>query len=76
MEPMKPETKRSILQNNPQASPQEVDEYEKLLSERFSRDPDVAAAPDAAARSLGEDRLSQLYRKLFLETEAETEPVR
>ena len=65
MEPLKPEVKRFILENNPQASPEDMEEYERLLSERFTRDPDVAAAPRAEAFSDREERLNQLYQKLF-----------
>ena len=42
-----------------------MDEYERLLSERFTRDPDVAAAPMAEAVSVREERLGHLYQKLF-----------
>jgi hypothetical protein len=69
MEPLKPEAKQNLL-NRPQASPQDVEEYERLLSERYTRDPNPdlrtrpTAAPDAAARS-SEARLKVLYQKLY-----------
>jgi hypothetical protein len=66
MEPLKPETKARILQDNPQANPGDIEEYELLLSRRFTIDPDVPAAPGAnpAAEDV-ESRLAYLHRKLF-----------
>lgn len=70
MEPLKPEAKEGLL-NQPQASPQDVEEYEKLLSERYTTDPNPdprtqpAAAPSpAAVRKASETRLKALYKKL------------
>ena len=51
MEPLKPETKQQILANNPQAAPEDLEEYERLLSQRFTVDPHVAPTP---TRSLPE----------------------
>ena len=69
MEPLKPETKRSILQSNPQADPADIEEYERLLAEQFTVDPSLPAAPAdtaMASRQQGRDaRLAELYRKLF-----------
>ena len=66
MEPLKPEVKTFILENNPQAAPEDIEEYERLLAERFIRDPDVAAAPMAAeAFDAREGRLAELHQKLF-----------
>ena len=48
MEPLKPETKRQILQERPQASPADIEEYERLLAERFAEDPDLPKSPIAA----------------------------
>lgn len=69
MQPLKPEEKRSVLENRPQAQPSDLEEYERLLSLRFTQDPDEkpAASPQ---ESKGEDvgreaRIKQLYRKLF-----------
>ena len=66
MEPLKPETKRQILQERPQASPADIEEYERLLAERFAEDPDLPKSP-IAARTVAdrERRLGQLYKKLF-----------
>lgn len=73
MEPMKPEEKTAILENNPQASPEEIDEYEQLLSERFAQDPDLAPEPALESAVQGrESRLAELHRKLF-RTEEEGE---
>jgi hypothetical protein len=66
MEPMKPQEKARVLAENPQAEPGDVEEYERLLSLRFAADPDVAAAPEAAADGESiEERLVELHRKLF-----------
>lgn len=68
MEPMKPELRRAILEANPQAEPQDIDEYEQLLAERFAIDPNAPnAAPFALETVSGirEARLAELHRKLF-----------
>jgi hypothetical protein len=59
-------TRARILEENPQAAPADIEEYERLLSERFATDPDQAASPEAAAEiDWRESRLAELYRKLF-----------
>jgi hypothetical protein len=66
MEPLKPDVKEAILRNRPQAAPEEIEEYERLLAERFTIDPDMPRAPDAAAADQArETRLAELYQKLF-----------
>ena len=67
MEPLKPETKARILEERPQASPQDIEEYERLLSERFASDPDlvIAAAQVARLDESREQRLQELHAKLF-----------
>lgn len=73
MEPLKPAQKRAILENQPNAQPADVEEYERLLSQRFTVDPDFApaAAPAEGGKvtrdSLkdSEDRIAQLHDKLF-----------
>ncbi len=66
MEPLHPDTKRAILNANPQAEP-DVEEYERLLAERFTLDPD-APAPQPQAIALvhesRERRLEELYRRI------------
>jgi hypothetical protein len=70
MEPLKPEFKAQILERIPNASPAEIDEYERLLSERFSRDPsERRAAPDGLLREQGQSRLQELYNKLIVPLE-------
>lgn len=67
MQPLKPEDKLAILNDNPAADPAEIQEYEKLLSQRFTMDPDAPAA-DAVADDGGfniEQRLRELHDKLF-----------
>jgi len=69
MEPLKPDTKRSILQSNPQADPADIEEYERLLAEQFTVDPSLQAAPMSAAtisvQQARDARLAELHRKLF-----------
>jgi hypothetical protein len=67
MEPLKPPDKLEILQRAQSADPSEVEEYEKLLSQRFTTDPD--ATPPATTESVGQgarddrSRLRELYKK-------------
>lgn len=44
MEPLKPEVKRLLTLNNPDACLEDVEEDERLLSERFTVDPNIPAA--------------------------------
>ena len=44
MEPLKPEEKEAILKKNPLADPADIEEYERLLSERFTVDPNRRSA--------------------------------
>ena len=68
MEPMKPETRARILEENPQAEPADIEEYERLLAQRFAADPDLSPAPAATAEARKvESRLAELHRKLFPE---------
>lgn len=71
MEPLKPQARRDLL-DGPQATPQDLDEYEKLLSQRYARDPNpvpgTQPAPAPAKAGLadpGEARLEALYHKLY-----------
>jgi hypothetical protein len=71
IEPLKPELKKSILANNPQADPRDLEEYERLLSLRFTEDPDqeLAASPVAeqsgSLRERREARIQELHQRLF-----------
>lgn len=67
MEPLKPEEKQRILNERPQAAPEDIEEYERLLSERFRRDPhtQVESVFNKDFRSADDDRLRELYEKLF-----------
>lgn len=68
MEPLKPETKKNILAIRPEAEPADIEEYERLLAERFAADPDIAMAPrELISPDDPEVRLAELYRKLFSE---------
>ncbi len=71
MEPLKPDIKKTILEANPDASPEEIEEYQKLLAERFSSDPDRELQPEAQATLIKKKtRLQELYQKLFLSARA------
>jgi hypothetical protein len=73
MEPLKPSRKREILQSSPTATAAEVAEYEKLLAERFTVDPDLPRDPvNLSLRQDKSYRLRQLRQKLFPDAEAET----
>jgi hypothetical protein len=81
MEPLKPDIKKQILANRPQAAPADIEEYERLLSQRFSVDPHVGPAsisavsvvPQRTAMAASsvpdavkrEARLAELHQKLF-----------
>jgi hypothetical protein len=74
MEPLKPQHKRQILEASPAATPQEIAEYEKLLAERFTVDPDLPRGPESLdLRQRKTDRLKELRRKLFPEAEADAD---
>lgn len=73
MEPLKPENKQAILSSRPQASPADIEEYERLLAARFAQNP-LPAAPQAAPRAgplaanssqAREARLAELHARLF-----------
>jgi hypothetical protein len=70
MEPLKPDTKSAIRAERPEASPEDIEEYERLLAERFATDPSAPAAapertPAPLAREQRENRLAELHQKLF-----------
>jgi hypothetical protein len=60
--PLKPTDIGRALQRGTQA---ELDEYQRLISERFESDPSLATAENAARERARLDRLRQLGRKLF-----------
>jgi len=61
MEPLKPESVRDLLANA-QAAPGDVEEYERLLSERFTTDPDLPQdALESARIDTRHARLDELY---------------
>ena len=71
MEPLKPEEKRSLLANSPQAQPGDIAEYERLLADRFTVDPDVPqpqpepAFVESQPSLRRESRLQELALKLY-----------
>ena len=70
MEPLKPETVQEVFKlAEPAAAPgleADIEEYERLLSERFTRDPDLPISPQQAHDfDEAEDRIEQLHKKIF-----------
>jgi hypothetical protein len=64
MEPPKPTDANAILAGAaPDATPQDLAEYERLLSARYRKDPEAAAA--AGVPDPDEARLRELEKKLF-----------
>jgi hypothetical protein len=66
MEPLKPQERARILSEQANVGAAEIDEYERLLAERFATDPDLP--PTAESLNLSarrEVRLAELYEKLF-----------
>ena len=75
MQPLSPDDKKNILQNRPQAQPADIEEYERLLSLRFSEDPDTKPKGGMVSdlefqshldsRTKLNERLRELHQKLF-----------
>ena len=80
MQPLKPEDKEKIREENPQAAPEDIERYEQLLSQRFTVDPDAPSAAPLRAYKAGvgdqaeeatdageniERELRQLHTRLF-----------
>jgi len=66
MEPIKPEKKAEILRNRPNATPEDIHEYEQLLAQRFTVNPFIQRSPEeSAAQQKREARLRELHAKLF-----------
>ena len=65
MEPLKPVDKKQILESNPAAEPGDIEEYERLLSQRFTVDPDLPTEPGLVSVDSRETRLRELHQKLF-----------
>ncbi len=63
MTPLSPQEKQAML-SRPGVAPVDIEEYERLNAERFTRDPSLPAALDAATSSR-ESRLAELYMKLY-----------
>ena len=68
MEPPKPADQLEILQRTGTTDASEVEEYEKLLSQRFTTDPDAPSPGTLQSTAPGapddRSRLSELYKKL------------
>jgi hypothetical protein len=66
MEPMSESQKRDILERNSLATPEMIEEYQKLLAEKFANPPSHAVSPNArdGIRRRNE-RIKELRRMLF-----------
>jgi hypothetical protein len=63
VEPRKPEEVQEILRG---ASQEELDEYDRLLSQRYESDPSVTETAEQRANAAArEQRLETLGRKIF-----------
>lgn len=63
VEPRKPKETKEVLRN---ASQEELDEYDRLLAERYERDPSlVQTTEQRAATARRERRLATLGRRIF-----------
>lgn len=71
MEPMKPDVRARILEEKPLAEPRDVEEYESLLSRRFTIDPDFSTPQQKSEAEHIESRLAELHQKLFPAAHAE-----
>ena len=70
MQPLKPGEVGNILKKlSPQSEEQvraKIDRYQELLARRFTTDPDLASAPEAAiAREAADSELRSLRSELF-----------
>lgn len=64
MEPPKPAEKARVLAAVPTATAAEYEEYERLLSKRYTKDPSARHTPPVAPDP-DEARLMELTKKLF-----------
>ena len=75
MQPLKPEEKRAIMNDHPQAAPEDLNRYEQLLSMRFTQDPDRPQAGPSTRLTRGvqegqpnpsiEEELQELHDRIF-----------
>lgn len=74
MEPLSPQVRKAILDANPNAQPEDIEEYERLLAERFRSPPDdeqpvggpmLKESVAESSRQQLESRLAALHQKLF-----------
>ena len=65
MQPRKPDDRKAILRDAPSATSEDLAEYERLLSKRFSKDPSKKQQDAGAAADSDDARLKELSRKLF-----------
>lgn len=66
MEPLRPNQRQALIDLG--ADPADVAEYEQLLSDMFTEDPDIAPAPGPVSFGTGNpkrQRLDALSKKLF-----------
>ena len=66
MEPLKRTARKRIFEAAPTATSEEIDEYQRLLAERFTIDPDLPRDPASVNLvQRREARLKELRSKLF-----------
>ena len=63
MEPLKPQDLERA--RNAGVSEEEIAEYNRLVAERFTTNPYLSNAPDKKAAKSREQRIGDLYQKLF-----------
>jgi hypothetical protein len=77
MQPLKPEEREKIRKEHPQAAPGDLEQYERLLSQRFTVDPDspqpAPAKDEVSSATVSsddiEEELEKLHRRIFKRTE-------
>jgi len=66
MEPLKPVVKNDILQSRPNVTHQDIEEYERLLAQRFTIDPQAQKTFEQSAGDTARNaRIKELHEKLF-----------
>lgn len=66
MEPLKPNVKKRILLSRSNVSAEEIEEYERLLAQRFATAPGGPVTTEMSlAIETREARIRELHRKLF-----------
>lgn len=64
MQPMKTAERAALLKDKPNVQSSDIAEYERLLSQRFTRDPDFPTPNQNPSSNDIEERIAYLQRKL------------